>query len=65
MIEVPLCGGCLDSGELERDAGPLHPDGTPGGVPNIRSGYRGTSLIRKRIPPGPYLRSMPRVLGGS
>ena len=27
--------------------------------------YRGTSLIRKRTPLGPYLRPMPRVLGGS
>ena len=28
------------------------------------SGYRGTSLIRKSAPTGPYSRSMPRVLGG-
>ena len=27
--------------------------------------YRGTSLIRKRNPLGPYRRPMPRVLGGS
>ena len=27
--------------------------------------YRGTSLIRKRTPLGPYRRPMPRVLGGS
>jgi len=27
--------------------------------------YRGTSLIRKRTPLGPYCRPMPRVLGGS
>ena len=27
--------------------------------------YRGTSLIRKRYPIGPYRRPMPRVLGGS
>ena len=27
--------------------------------------YRGTSLIRKRTPIGPYHRPMPRVLGGS
>jgi len=27
--------------------------------------YRGTSLIRKRTPLGPYSRPMPRVLGGS
>jgi len=26
--------------------------------------YRGTSLIRKRTPLGPYRRPMPRVLGG-
>ena len=26
--------------------------------------YRGTSLMRKRTPLGPYCRSMPRVLGG-
>ena len=26
--------------------------------------YRGTSLIRKRTPLGPYCRSMPRVVGG-
>jgi len=26
--------------------------------------YRGTSLIRKRTPLGPYRRRMPRVLGG-
>ena len=28
-------------------------------------GYRGTSLIRKSTPLGPYRRPMPRVLGGS
>ena len=28
-------------------------------------GNRGTSLIRKRTPLGPYRRPMPRVLGGS
>ena len=28
-------------------------------------GYRGTSLIRKRTPLGPYRRPMPKVLGGS
>jgi len=28
-------------------------------------GYRGTSLIRKRIPLGPYSRTMPRALWGS
>ena len=28
-------------------------------------GYRGTSLIRKRTPLGPYRRPMPRVLEGS
>ena len=27
--------------------------------------FRGTSLMRKRIPLGPYRRSTPRVLGGS
>ena len=27
-------------------------------------GYRGTSLVGKRTPLGPYLRTMPRVLGG-
>ena len=27
--------------------------------------YRGTSLIRKRTPIGPYCRIMPKVLGGS
>ena len=27
--------------------------------------YRGTSLIGKRTPLGPYRRTMPRVLGGS
>jgi hypothetical protein len=27
--------------------------------------YRGTSLVRKRTPLGPYRRSIPRVLGGS
>jgi hypothetical protein len=27
--------------------------------------YRGTSLIRKRTPLGPYRRKIPRVLGGS
>ena len=27
--------------------------------------YRGTSLIRKRTPLGPYRRPTPRVLGGS
>ena len=27
--------------------------------------YRGTSLVRKRTPLGPYSRPMPRVLGGS
>ena len=27
--------------------------------------YRGTSLIRKRTPPGPYRRPMPKVLRGS
>ena len=27
--------------------------------------YRGTSVIRKRTPVGPYSRTMPRVLGGS
>jgi len=27
--------------------------------------YRGTSLIRKRSPLGPYRRAIPRVLGGS
>jgi len=30
-----------------------------------RHGYRGTSLRRKRPPPGPYRRPMPRVLVGS
>jgi hypothetical protein len=33
--------------------------------PPTAQGYRGTSLIRKRIPLGPYRRPMPRVLGGS
>ena len=26
--------------------------------------YRGTALIRKRTPQGPYRRPMPRVVGG-
>ena len=30
-----------------------------------RDRYRGTSIIRKRPPLGPYCRPMPRVLGGS
>jgi len=29
-----------------------------------RLGYRGTSLIRNRLPLGPYSRTMPRALGG-
>ena len=32
---------------------------------SLLQGYRGTSLIRKRIPLRPYRRPMPRVLGGS
>ena len=32
--------------------------------PPRQSYYRGTSLIRKRTPRGPYRRPMPRVLGG-
>jgi len=31
----------------------------------IRRDYRGTSLIRKRTPLGPYHRHVPRVLRGS
>ena len=31
----------------------------------VPCGYRGTSLISKRLPVGPYRRPMPRVLGGS
>ena len=27
--------------------------------------YRGTSLVRKRTPLGPYRRPIPKVLGGS
>ena len=35
-------------------------------LPNTpKASYRGTSLIRKRTPLGPYRRLMPRVLGGS
>ena len=36
-----------------------------GEVPLHPRPYRGTSLIRKRTPLGPYRRLMPRVLGGS
>ena len=48
--------------------------GTPVGVnymkePRVKTNvplfYRGTSLIRKCTPLGPYRRPMPRVLGGS
>ena len=31
----------------------------------VVSNYRGTSLIRKLTPLGPYRRPMPRVVGGS
>ena len=31
----------------------------------IQLRYRATSLIRKRTPVGPYLRPVPRVIGGS
>jgi hypothetical protein len=34
-------------------------------TPVVASGYRGTSLIRKRTAQGPYRSPMPRVLGGS
>jgi len=33
-------------------------------MPSVRI-YKGTSLIRKRTPLGPYRRPMPRVLWGS
>ena len=32
---------------------------------DVREEYRGTSLQRKRTPPEPYRRPMPRVLEGS
>ena len=35
------------------------------GSTTVKLRYRGTSLIRKRTPLGPYRRPMPRVLGGS
>jgi len=35
------------------------------GYPFTGGGYRGTSLIRKRTPLGPYRRPVPRVLGVS
>ena len=36
-----------------------------GALYRLYLGYRGTSLIRKRNPLGPYRRPMPRVLEGS
>ena len=38
---------------------------SPPGIPHTPNPYRGISLIRKRTPPGPFRRPMPRVLGGS
>ena len=37
----------------------------PLAIHHARLLHRGTSLIRKRYPLGPYRRPMPRVLGGS
>ena len=34
-------------------------------IPHSLNAYRGTSLIRKQTPLGPYRWPMPRVLGGS
>ena len=44
--------------------------GTPVGgrrlwLPGMHLPYRGTSLVRKRNPLGPYRGPLPRVLGGS
>ena len=43
----------------------LPPRQPPPSPPAHRELYRGTSLIRKRTPLGPYRRPMPRVLGWS
>jgi hypothetical protein len=38
---------------------------TPACLVSVRNAYRGTSLMRKHTPLGPYRRPVPRVLGGS
>ena len=72
-MDAPRRAPCREAGpssrERERDlaveeymkvggAMPLDP-------PRNAKGYRGTSLIRKRSPLGPYRRPMPKVFGGS
>ena len=51
----------------ERESGEDGParDRAQWGVGGDGREYRGTSLIRKRTPLGPYRRPMPRVLGWS
>jgi len=56
MSEVPLYAGAYNL--LGVKYAPLATEG-------IAIPYRGTSLIRKRTPLGPYHRPMPRVLGWS
>ena len=42
-----------------------HQSSSPSQLPNNLCRYRGTSLMRKRIPLGPFRRPVPRVLCGS
>ena len=65
MIEVPLYGphrnGTLEGAPIDEHVLRFATASLLGET------YRGTSLIRKRNPVGPYMysRTMPRVLGGS
>jgi hypothetical protein len=52
--------------ERERQREIETPIATATSLPSFSAAsYRGTSLTRKRTPPGPYCRPMPRVLRGS
>ena len=61
MSEVPLYSGASEPGGTTLKPEVSYERGTPVGS----RVYRGTSLIRKRTPLGPYPRPMPRVLGRS
>ena len=55
MSEVPLLQQRRNEGAWVHSSRPFRGD-------TLARGYRGTSLIRNRVPLGPYSRTMPRAL---
>ena len=65
QVNVPEASGTFKDPEA---SGPVIAGGTDfarGSERGASPCYRGTSVIRKRTPLGPYRKPMPRVLGGS